>query len=58
MTYSTDIKTKESLLDKIEKLSELAYTKNAYVESKFNNLIYYDGYQQALKDLKELYNDL
>lgn len=58
MAEDTDVKIKEALFDKIEKLSELAYTKNAYVESKFNNLIYYDGYQQALKDLKELYNDL
>lgn len=53
MTYSTDIKIKESLLDKIEEMSETAYTKNAFVESEFHDIRYYNGYQQALKDIKK-----
>lgn len=55
MTYSTDfrIEIKGPWLDRIEEMSEKAYNKNAFVESEFHDIRYYNGYQQALKDVKE-----
>ena len=55
MTYSTsfDVGIKGFLSDKLNDLYEKAYAKNAYVQSRFHDLDYYNGYQQAIKDTKE-----
>ena len=55
MPYSTnfEIKTVGPVFDKLDEMSERAYTKNAYVDSPFHDLRYHEGYQQALKEVKE-----
>ena len=55
MPYSAnfEIKIEGPVLDKLDEMSEQAYTKNAYVDSPFHDLKYYEGYQQALKEVKE-----